>query len=130
MEDQGQDFVALSERLLRNCRLAQQRVPVLRCYAEVFDPVFDLILTFHSNLTTIRHNSLREAASHEIFPLCLDLLSHPATNARLARRFPRRAITIDFVYFPLRVCRQSLLVCVHAGGGTEPHAPVPMYTKS
>ena len=77
IEGQGRDFVALSGRLLRNCRLAQQRVPVLRCYAEVFDPVFDLILTFHSNLTTIRHNSLREAGSHEIFPLCLDLLSHP-----------------------------------------------------
>jgi len=39
-------------------------------------------------------------------------------------------MTMDLVYFPLRVCRQSFLVCVHAGRATEPHAPVPMYTKS
>ena len=99
------------------------------CYAEVLYPVFDLILTFHSNLTTIRHNSLREAASHEILPLCLDLLSHPPTNARSARRFPRRAITIDLVYFLLRAWREALLVCVRTGRGAEPHAPVTMYWK-
>ena len=87
------------------------------CYAEVPDPTLDVTLS--SNLTTIRHNSLRKAALHELLH-CV----------HSARSFPRRAITVDLVYFLLRVCGQSLLVCVHASRGTEPHAPVKMYTRS
>ena len=103
IEGQGHDFVALSETPTAELPTrSTARSNSSRVTPKLY-PVFDLILTWHSNLTTIRHNSLREAASHEIFPLCLDLLSHPPTNARSARRFPRRAITVDFVYFPLRV---------------------------
>ena len=83
------------------------------------NPTLDLILTRHSNLVTIRINSLREAGSHEL----LHCVHSP-------RSFPRRVITVDLVYFLLRVRGQSLLVCVHAGHRTEPHAPVTMYTRS
>jgi len=60
------------------------------CHAEVLYPILHLIFICHSNLTTIRHDSLREDASHELL--------HCAGSAR---RFPRRTITIDLKYFLL-----------------------------
>ena len=61
---------------------------------------------------------------------CAQICWSRTVNGPSARHFPRRAITIDLVYFLLRVWRQSLLVCIHASRGTEPHVPVAMYTKS
>jgi len=102
IEDQGR-FVALSERLRRNCPLDRRRVPNPCGHTEVLCPVFHLIVACHSDLTTIGHNSLREGSSR-------DLLH----GAHSARRFPRRTIIIEFIYFLPSVWRQSLFVCVHA----------------
>ena len=82
-------------------------------------PILDLVLTCHSDLTAIRHKSLREIAPHELFH-----------RVHLARSFPQLAITVDLVYFLLRVSGQSLLVCVRASCGTKPHPPVTIYRNS
>jgi hypothetical protein len=66
-------------------------------------PILDLVLTCHSDLTAIRHDSLREITSPELFH-----------RVHLASSFPQRAITVDLVYFLLRVSGQSLSVCVRA----------------
>lgn len=64
------------------------------CYAEMLYPVLDLVLTRHSDLAAIRHNSIGEVAWHEFL-----------LPVRLARSFPRRATGVNLVYFPLRVSR-------------------------
>jgi hypothetical protein len=99
-------------------------------YAEVPNPVFDLILAGHGNLGSIRHNPRREAASHERLHCAQILLSRAPSDAHLARYLVRRAATFDLVYFMVRVWRQPLLICGHTSGGTEPHVPVAMHVKS
>jgi hypothetical protein len=57
------------------------------------------------------------------------LLGRTPSNTHLACCLPP-VTTIDLVNFLPRVWRQSLPVCTHASGGTEPHVPVAMRSES
>jgi hypothetical protein len=75
-------------------------------------------------------NYLAAVAAPFVVPRLSDvLLGRTPSNTHLACCLPPLT-TIDLVNFLPRVWRQSLPVCTHAGGGTEPHVPVAMRSES